>query len=58
MKPEVVMKIIEAYDMDHCLIFCRTKLDCDNLEQYFIECGGGSKCMNMIGFERSGDLNA
>lgn len=29
--------------MDKCLIFCRTKLDCDNLENYFISLGGGPK---------------
>lgn len=27
--------------MDRALIFCRTKLDCDNLERYFIKQGGG-----------------
>lgn len=29
--------------MDRGLIFCRTKLDCDNLENYFISLGGGPK---------------
>jgi ATP-dependent RNA helicase DDX1 len=29
--------------MDRALIFCRTKLDCDNLERYFIKQGGGPK---------------
>ena len=27
--------------MDQCLIFCRTNVDCDNLEKYLIEIGGG-----------------
>ena len=27
--------------MDKVLIFCRTKIDCDNLENYFISYGGG-----------------
>jgi ATP-dependent RNA helicase DDX1 len=27
--------------MDKALIFCRTKIDCDNLENYFISFGGG-----------------
>lgn len=26
--------------MDRCIIFCRTKLDCDNLEKYFRQVGG------------------
>lgn len=29
--------------MDKALIFCRTKLDCDNLENYFISLGGGPR---------------
>ena len=28
--------------MDKGIIFCRTKLDCDNLENYFYHIGGGS----------------
>lgn len=27
------------------LIFCRTKIDCDNLEQYLLAKGGGPKAM-------------
>lgn len=27
--------------MDQAIIFCRTKIDCDNLEQYFMQQGGG-----------------
>ncbi|KAI4801683.1 hypothetical protein KUCAC02_019561 [Chaenocephalus aceratus] len=27
--------------MDQAIIFCRTKIDCDNMEQYFIQQGGG-----------------
>ena len=42
-KPEVVRKLIEKYKMDQGIIFCRTKLDCDNLERYFISFGGGPK---------------
>ena len=29
--------------MDQGIIFCRTKLDCDNLEKYFIQFGGGPR---------------
>jgi ATP-dependent RNA helicase DDX1 len=28
--------------MDRGLIFCRTKVDCDNLENFFVSLGGGS----------------
>ena len=27
--------------MEQSIIFCRTRLDCDNLEKYFTELGGG-----------------
>lgn len=27
--------------MEQCLIFCRTNLDCDLLEQFLVKIGGG-----------------
>ena len=41
LKGEYCLKAIEKFQMDRALIFCRTKLDCDNLERYFIKQGGG-----------------
>lgn len=43
LKAEYCVKAIEKYKMDKALIFCRTKLDCDNLENYFISLGGGPR---------------
>ncbi len=43
LKAEYCVRAIEKYKMDKALIFCRTKLDCDNLEDYFISLGGGPK---------------
>lgn len=34
LKGEYVLAAIKKFNMDRCLIFCRTKIDCDNLEQY------------------------
>ena len=34
LKAEYCVRAIEKYNMDKALIFCRTKLDCDNLEVY------------------------
>jgi ATP-dependent RNA helicase DDX1 len=31
--------------MDQAIIFCRTKVDCDNVEQYLLELGGGARAM-------------
>ncbi|KAF8566075.1 hypothetical protein P879_03368 [Paragonimus westermani] len=41
LKGEYVIRAIQQQQMDRALIFCRTKLDCDNLEQYFVSKGGG-----------------
>ena len=38
-----MVRIIEKYKMDQGIIFCRTRLDCDNLEKYFKQQGGGPK---------------
>lgn len=42
LKGEYCLTAIDKFKMDRALIFCRTKLDCDNLERYFIKQGGGS----------------
>jgi len=40
LKGEYCIKAIEEHNMDRAIIFCRTKLDCDNLEKYFRQVGG------------------
>lgn len=34
LKGEYVVKALDELDIDQAIIFCRTKLDCDNLERY------------------------
>uniref|UniRef100_A0A4W3HZF6 ATP-dependent RNA helicase n=1 Tax=Callorhinchus milii TaxID=7868 RepID=A0A4W3HZF6_CALMI len=41
LKGEYILRAIKEHKMDQAIIFCRTKIDCDNLEQYFIQNGGG-----------------
>uniref|UniRef100_A0A8C4QHI9 ATP-dependent RNA helicase DDX1 n=1 Tax=Eptatretus burgeri TaxID=7764 RepID=A0A8C4QHI9_EPTBU len=41
LKGEFVVRAISEHKMDQAIIFCRTKLDCDNLERLFIQLGGG-----------------
>ena len=36
MKPHVLVDVLERFEMDSVLVFCRTNLDCDNLE-YFLK---------------------
>uniref|UniRef100_A0A0B7AKG3 ATP-dependent RNA helicase n=1 Tax=Arion vulgaris TaxID=1028688 RepID=A0A0B7AKG3_9EUPU len=40
LKGEYVITAIEEHKMDVALIFCRTKVDCDNLEKYMLQRGG------------------
>ncbi|KAK9873817.1 hypothetical protein WA026_002175 [Henosepilachna vigintioctopunctata] len=35
LKGEYCVRAIDVHNMDRAIIFCRTKLDCDNLERYF-----------------------
>ena len=41
MKAEYCVRAIREHKMDHGIIFCRTKLDCDNMERFLNQCGGG-----------------
>ena len=43
MKAEYCVRAIREHQMDHGIIFCRTKVDCDNLENYLNQVGGGWK---------------
>lgn len=45
LKANYLVKAIDSLKMDQAIIFCRTKLDCDNIENYLISLGGGSKAM-------------
>ena len=41
LKIEYLVKAIQEHKMDQAILFCRTKLDCDNAERYLISLGGG-----------------
>ncbi|KAI1897597.1 hypothetical protein AGOR_G00084900 [Albula goreensis] len=43
LKGEYTVRAIKEHKMDQAIIFCRTKIDCDNMEQYFIQQGGGQQ---------------
>ncbi|XP_052873297.1 ATP-dependent RNA helicase Ddx1 [Anopheles cruzii] len=40
LKGDYTLKAIDEHNMDRAIIFCRTKLDCDNLERYLRQVGG------------------
>ena len=39
LKGEYCVLAINEHKMDRAIIFCRTKLDCDNLEKYLNQLG-------------------
>lgn len=43
LKGEYCVRAIQEHKMDRALVFCRTKIDCDNLEYYFNQLGGGNR---------------
>lgn len=43
LKGEYCVRAINEHKMDRAIIFCRTKLDCDNLERYFNQLGKGPR---------------
>lgn len=48
LKGEYTVRAIKEHKMDQAIIFCRTKIDCDNMEQYFIQQGGGNVFMSAL----------
>ena len=42
-KLQALLKVIDGFDMSQGIIFCRTNVDCNNLESFLCEHGGGQK---------------
>ena len=40
LKASYLVEAINAHKMDQAIIFCRTKLDCDNIEKHLMHLGG------------------
>ena len=40
LKYEMLLKVIDSNDMSQCIIFCRTRLDCDNVEKVLNHASG------------------
>ncbi|XP_071824062.1 ATP-dependent RNA helicase DDX1-like isoform X2 [Apostichopus japonicus] len=45
LKADYLIKAIQEHKMDKAILFCRTKLDCDNMEKYMKSLGGGPKAV-------------
>jgi len=42
LKGEYCLRAIRVHNMDKAIIFCRTKVDCDNMESYLNKAAGGN----------------
>ena len=40
LKMRMLKKVLDTLNIDQCIIFCRTNLDCDNVERFLNTCGG------------------
>lgn len=59
LKGEYCIRAIEEHKMDRAIIFCRTKLDCDNLERYLRQRGGQRySCVCLHGDRKPGERKA
>ncbi|KAH9641467.1 hypothetical protein HF086_006083 [Spodoptera exigua] len=60
LKGEYCVRAIREHKMDRAIIFCRTKLDCDNMERYLKSYGSEFSCVCLHGdrkpAERKGNL--
>ena len=52
------MRAINAHKMDQAIIFCRTKLDCDHIEEYLVSLGGGEPESCQVGVVSGGNHGA
>ena len=41
LKGEYTLRAIDEHNMEKAIVFCRTKLDCDNMEAFFNKRAGG-----------------
>lgn len=55
LKGEYCIRAINKHKMNKAIIFCRTKLDCDNLEKYFNQLGSFYTCCTLHGSRNVND---
>ncbi|XP_050425245.1 ATP-dependent RNA helicase Ddx1 [Adelges cooleyi] len=58
LKGEYCIRAINKHKMNKAIIFCRTKLDCDNLEKYFCKLGSFYSCCTLHGSKNVNDRKA
>jgi ATP-dependent RNA helicase DDX1 len=46
LKAEYTARAITEHRMDQCIVFCRTKLDCDNMERFLRARGHTAVCLH------------
>jgi len=51
LKGEYTIRAINKHKMDKAIIFCRTKVDCDNMEEYLLKTGGSGEWKAMYSWD-------
>ena len=57
LKAGYLVTAIRKHQMDQAIIFCRTKLDCDNIENYLLTLGGGEYNMWCISQQQAREIS-
>lgn len=58
LKGEYCVRAIKEHKMDRAIIFCRTKLDCDNMERYLKSYGAEFSCVCLHGDRKPAERKA
>lgn len=45
LKYQYLITAVDKHKMDQAIVFCRTKIDCDHLEAFLLDAGGGPRAM-------------
>ena len=48
LKPAYLVQLLDTLNISQAIVFCRTKVDCDNLELYLQNLSGGRKVMRAL----------
>ena len=46
---QLLVRLVDKLGMEQCLVFCRTNVDCNNLERFLAQKGGGHTFTGVVG---------
>jgi ATP-dependent RNA helicase DDX1 len=57
LKPQVLVHLLDTLQIEQCMVFCRTNLDCDLLEKFLLQAGGGQREGGSLNKKETGKEN-